>query len=424
MIGNRISAALAVLTLLLPVAASAQDKGDPTDKRIERILRDTPLVDGHNDLPWEIREAYDFWRKPLDLRRNTSALPAPLQTDLPRLRRGRVGAQFWVAWVPSTQTGPEAVEMTLEQIDIIHRMTARYPDALEMAGTAADIRRIHKTGRIASLIGVEGGHQIGNNLAVLRQYYALGTRYMTLTHSDGNDWADSATAAPVHKGLTAFGRDVVREMNRIGMMIDLSHVSAAVMKEVLAVSRAPIIFSHSNARAITDHPRNVPDEILRLMPRNGGVVMVNFFCGFISNDYNRWEANREGELARTAAFYTGQPEQAKAAMAEWDAAHKAPVVTIAQVADHIEHIRDVAGADHVGIGSDFDGILGTSIQGLEGVDTYPALFRELIRRGWKDGDLAKLAGGNLLRTMEGVERVSASLSREAPLLTSVVKPTK
>lgn len=406
---------LAVATsVILPSMAAQPDRpADSADRRIERILRQTPLIDGHNDLPWEIREKYGSGRLALDLARDTSTLPEPLQTDLPRMKRGLVGAQFWSVWIPSSTTGPAAIQTTLEQIDIVRRMVASHPATLEMASSAADIRRIHRAGRIASLIGVEGGHQMGNSLAALRQFYALGTRYMTLTHSANNDWADSATADPVHGGLTAFGKAVVREMNRIGMMIDLSHVSAEVMRQSIAESKAPVIFSHSNARAVMEHPRNVPDDALRLLPANGGVVMVNFYPGFISQAYRARMAARDAEEARIKNLYSGQPERRTAAMAAWDSAHPTPAATIAEVADHLDHIRKVAGAGHVGIGSDFDGIGGTAVEGLEGVDRYPALFRELIRRGWSDRDLAALAGGNLLRAMEGAERAAAAM-RDRP----------
>lgn len=388
---------------------------DATDRRIEKILRQTPLIDGHNDLPWEIREKYDFWRKPLDLSADTSKLPDPLQTDLPRLRQGRVGAQFWSVWIPAALKGPEAVQVTLEQIDIVHRMVERYPRQLEMASTAADIRRIHRAGRIASLIGVEGGHQINNSPAVLREYYRLGVRYMTLTHSANVDWADSATADPVLNGLSPFGRAIVREMNRLGMLVDLSHVSADTMKDVLEETKAPVIFSHSNARAQMDHPRNVPDDVLRMMARNGGVVMVNFYPGFLSTAYRRRMADRAAEETRVGNLYVGQPGRRKAAMHAWDADNPPIEATLADVAAHIEHIRDVAGIDHVGIGSDFDGIGGASPNGLEGVQAYPLLLRELIGRGWSDSDIAKLAGGNLLRATEQAERVAASMKDEPPL---------
>jgi membrane dipeptidase len=406
-----------VLGLLLAGAAAppAPPARDETDRRIERILAATPLIDGHNDLPWEIREKYDSWRKPLDLAADTSQLPARLQTDIPRLRLGHVGAQFWSVWIPGETKGADAIRMTLEEIDIVHRMVERYPRDLEMASTAADIIRIHKAGRIASLIGIEGGHQIGNSPAALRQFYALGARYMTLTHSINNDWADSATADPVLHGLSPFGKAIVHEMNRIGMMLDLSHVSPETMKAALAGTKAPVIFSHSSARALMDHARNVPDEVLRLLPANGGVVMVNFYPGFISTAYRERAAARAAEEARLGNAWSGQPERRKAALDAWDSAHPETNATLAEVADHIEHVRDVAGIDHVGIGSDFDGIDGTAPTGLEGVQTYPALLRELIRRGWSDQDLAKLAGGNLLRVMARVEQVAESMRGEPPL---------
>ena len=400
---------------LLVAAAPAPD----VDRRVERVLRQTPVIDGHNDLPWEIRDRYDFWRKPLDLDSDTSRLEARLQTDLPRMRQGGVGGQFWSVWIPNERKGDEAIRVTLEQIDIVHRMVARYPARLEMASTAADIRRIQKAGRIASLIGIEGGHQIGNSPAALRQFHALGARYMTLTHGKNNDWADSATDDPVHDGLTAFGRAIVREMNRLGMIVDLSHVSPATMRDALGETRAPVIFSHSNARALMDHARNVPDDVLKLLPANGGVVMVNFYPGFLSTAYRGRMAERSAEEARLANLYSGQPDRRKAALEAWDAAHPAVEGTLAEVADHIEHIRKIAGIDHIGIGSDFDGIDGAAPKGLEGVETYPALLAELARRGWSDPDLAKLAGGNVLRVMERVERVAAGMKAEPPLIATI-----
>jgi membrane dipeptidase len=400
---------------LLALAAAPAFAADPLDGRIDRLLSATPVIDGHNDLPWEIRDGFDSWRKKLDLDSDSSRLDHKLQTDLPRLRRGHVGGQFWSVWIPSGLKGDEAIRTTIEQIDIVHRMVARYPAALEMAGNAADIVRIEKAGRIASLIGVEGGHQIGNSPAALRMFYRLGVRYMTLTHTLNSDWADSATDDPVHHGLTPFGKAIVHEMNRIGMLVDLSHVSAATMRDALAASRAPVIFSHSSARALMDHPRNVPDEILRLVTANGGVVMVNFFPGFVSPAYRGHAAERDAETARLANLFPGQPERRKAGIEAWDQAHVEPPATLAEVADHIEHVRAVAGIDHVGIGSDFDGIGGTAPRGLEGVDSYPALFRELARRGWSDPDLAKLAGGNVLRALAGAEAVAASMRGEPPL---------
>ncbi len=265
--------------LALGLLVGAAPARDTPERRVERVLKAMPVIDGHNDLPWEIRDAYDSWRKPLDLSADTSRLEARLQTDLPRMKKGGVGAQFWSVWIPAELKGDEAIRVTIEQIDIVHRMVANYPNRLEMASTAADIRRIEKAGRIASLIGVEGGHQIGNSPAALRQFHALGARYMTLTHSKNNDWADSATDDPVHDGLTPFGKAIVREMNRIGMIVDLSHVSPKTMHDALTATKAPVIFSHSNARALMDHARNVPDDVLRRLPANGGVVMVNFYPG-------------------------------------------------------------------------------------------------------------------------------------------------
>ncbi len=386
--------------------------------RIDRVLSQTPLIDGHNDLPWEIRERYKGDVAAINLRADTRHLPveagqAAFMTDIPRLRAGLVGAQFWSVWIPVNVPGFEAVQMTLEQIDLVKRMSAQYPADFAMAYTAADIRRIHKNHRIASLIGIEGGHQINNSLAMLRQMYDAGARYMTLTHSSNTPWADSATDTPAHHGLTPFGIEVVREMNRLGMLVDLSHVSADTMKAALAVSQAPIMFSHSSARALDDHPRNVSDEVLRAVAANGGIVMVNFAPPYVSAARNRWEADHAAEKTRYnsppfAGLYIGQPERAKAALEEWEAQHPRPATTLAQVADHIEHVRQIAGVDHVGLGSDFDGIPDAPV-GLEGVDRYPALLEELMRRGWSDSDIAKLAGENLLRTMAAAEQVSVRL---------------
>jgi membrane dipeptidase len=391
--------------------------------RVVRILKQTPLIDGHNDLPWEIRERFKGRLTAFDLNSDTSKIPPPpdaaaLMTDIPRLRAGLVGGQFWSVWVPVEITGPQAVQTTLEQIDLVKRIAARYPADFEIAYTASDVRRIHKSGRIASLIGIEGGHQIDDSLAVLRQMYDLGARYMTLTHVRNTDWADAATDVPLHHGLTPFGTEVVREMNRLGMLIDLSHVSPDTMQAALAVTQAPVIFSHSSARAIVDHPRDVPDAILRLVAKNNGVVMVNFFPGYVSAARNQWDADRAAEIARFGSppyggLYIGQPERAKAALARWESEHPRPDTTLEQVADHIDHVRQVAGVDHVGLGSDFDGIPDAP-RGLEGVDRYPALLIELMRRGWTDGDVAKIAGENVLRVMSDAERVAATLRAARP----------
>jgi len=339
-------------------------------------------------------------------------------TDIPRLRRGRVGAQFWSVFVPVEMKGPQAVQATLEQIDLVKAMCARYPRDLAMAYSAADIRRLHKAGQIASLVGVEGGHQINDSLPVLRAYYDAGARYLTLTHSSNTAWADSATDMPVHHGLTAFGKEVVREMNRLGMLVDLAHVSEETMRAALAVTQAPVIFSHSSARALVDHPRDVPDEVLRLVAANGGIVMVNFAPPYVSDARRRWEAERVAEEARNnsppfGGLYIGQPDRAAAALKAWDAAHPKPPVTVADVADHIEHIRKVAGVDHAGLGSDFDGIPETP-DGLESVERFPALLQELERRGWSDAELAKVAGDNLLRVLSQAEIVSTRLRSERP----------
>jgi membrane dipeptidase len=403
------------LMLFLPLTTWA---AEDYEHRVDQVLLQTPLIDGHNDLPWEIRERFKSDVTALNLAAGTSHLPleagqAALMTDIPRLRAGHVGAQFWSVWIPVSAQGFEAVQMTLEQIDLVKRMTAQYPADFAMAYSAADIRRIHKSRKIASLIGIEGGHQINNSLAVLRQMYDAGARYMTLTHSSNTSWADSATDTPAHHGLTPFGVEVVREMNRIGMLVDLSHVSPDTMKAALAATQAPVIFSHSSARALVDHPRNVPDDVLRAVAANGGVVMVNFAPPYVSADRNRWEADHAAERTRFdsppfAGLYIGQPERAKAALTAWEAQHPKPVTTLAQVADHVEHIRQVAGVDHVGLGSDFDGIPDAPV-GLEGVDRYPALLEELMRRGWSDSDIAKLAGENLLRTLAAAEQVSLRL---------------
>ena len=426
---RRLAPILWLLTCLgLAGAAVAAEPG--IDTRIDRVLAETPLIDGHNDLPWEIRTRFKGDPGAVNLGADTSQIPPPadgvaLMTDIPRLRTGHVGAQFWSVWVPVELKGFEAVQTTIEQIDLVKRMAARYPADFEMAYSAADIRRIHKSRKIASLIGVEGGHQINNSLAALRQMYDLGARYMTLTHTRNTDWADSATDAPAHHGLTPFGVEVVREMNRLGMLVDLSHVSPDAMKAALAASEAPVIFSHSSARAIVDHPRDVPDDVLRLVAANGGVVMVNFNPGYVSEACNHWEADRAAEQARFnappyAGLYIGQPERAKAALTAWEASHPKPRATLEQVADHIEYIRKVAGVDHVGIGSDFDGIEDTPA-GLEGVDRFPALLAELMRRGWTDADIAKLAGGNLLRAFAEAERVSAKLRATRPASLAVVE---
>jgi membrane dipeptidase len=407
------------LLLCLPAAWGADDY----QQRVERVLLKTPLIDGHNDLPWEIRDRFKGDVAAIDLKSDTAHLPlkagqATLMTDIPRLRAGLVGGQFWSVWIPTEVKGYEAVQVTLEQMDLVKRMAGRYPGDLEMAYTAADVRRIQHAHKVASMIGIEGGHQINNSLAVLRQMYDAGARYMTLTHTSNTAWADSATDAPAHHGLTPFGIEVVREMNRLGMLVDLSHVSPDTMRAALAASEAPVIFSHSSARALVDHPRNVPDDILRSLAANGGVVMVNFAPGYVSDARRRWDADCAAEQTRFnsppfVGLYIGQPERAKEALAAWEKKNPRPVTTLSQVADHIDHIRQVAGVDHVGLGSDFDGI-GDAPVGLEGVDKYPALLAELMRRGWTDADIAKLSGENVLRVMAAAEKVAVRLRAARP----------
>ena len=337
--------------------------------RARALHAEVPLIDGHNDYPWALRE-HDPGR---DLAQLDIRVPQPaIMTDIPRMREGGVGGQFWSVYVPASMQGQEAVRATLEQIDIVHRMMAAYPDTFELALTADDVERIFTEGRIASLVGMEGGHAIDNSLAALRMFHTLGARYMTLTHSANLAWADSATDDPAHDGLTAFGEEVVREMNRLGMLVDLSHTSPATMDDALRVSAAPVIFSHSSARAVRDVARNVPDDVLRRLPDNGGVVMVTFVTGFLTD---------------------------------------ADEATVADIADHMDHVREVAGADHVGIGGDYDGTASVP-SGMEDVSTYPRLTAELLRRGWPEEDVRQALGLNVLRVMRGAEQVAAQLQTE------------
>jgi membrane dipeptidase len=388
----------ALLLLLFPGLAAAQDAALV---RARRVLAAHPVFDGHNDLPWAIREdpkaagAVELY----DLRART-----PGNTDLPRLKQGGVGAQFWSVYIPGDAKAQGFARLQLEQIDIARRMIARYPDRLAWALTADDVEREMKRGRVASLLGIEGGHAIENSLGPLRAYYDLGVRYMTLTHNPPLDWADSCCEPPRHGGLTRFGEEVVREMNRLGMLVDLSHVSPETMDDALRVTEAPVIFSHSSARALTDVPRNVPDEVLRKLPANGGVVMVTFVPGFVSLDVARAYEAREKAMKEALTAVT-DPLERKAAEAEYRKAHPLPKATVAQVADHVEHVRKVAGVDHVGLGGDFDGF-DEGPKGLEDVSTYPNLIAELIRRGWSDGDLGKLTDGNILRALRRAEEVA------------------
>ena len=371
------------------------------------LLSRHPILDGHNDLPWTLRVADE-----LDL--DTTDLAAPVastQTDLPRLARGGVGAQFWSVFVPADLEGEVAVTTTLEQIDLVHELIRRYPDALELALTSADAERIMAAGRVASLIGAEGGHSIGSSLGTVRALCALGVRYMTLTHNRNLPWADSATDEPSAGGLTAFGREVVREMQRLGMLVDLSHVSPDTMRDALDTAEGPVLFSHSSALAICDHPRNVPDEILARLPGNGGTCMVNFVPPFISQACRDWAEEFTEDMKRRGFDLKNVPGrgQLKAERAAWEAEHPRPRVTLAEVADHVEHVREVAGVDHVGIGGDYDGVDWLP-EGLEDVSRYPALIAELLDRGWSEADCGKLASGNVLRTMRDAEAAARAIS--------------
>ncbi|HXU44593.1 MAG TPA: dipeptidase [Thermoanaerobaculia bacterium] len=399
-------------------AAPAAPAPDPAlVERARRLLDAVPLIDGHNDLPWELRQRAGNHLGPFDLAKDQTALPPgekpPLMTDIPRLRKGGVGAQFWSVYVPVELQGPAATRAVFEQIDVVRRLAERYPNDLELAYSAADVVRIHKAGRIASLIGMEGGHAIDDSLVLLRTFYSAGARYMTITHTKNTDWADSATDEPKHGGLTRFGEQVVREMNRLGMLVDLSHVAPETMKKALAVAEAPAIFSHSSARALADHPRNVPDDVLALLAKNGGVDMVTFVPSFLTEERRAWGAAEDGEEKRLQSLHPEDAGRVKRELEAWKGAHPEPRPGIADVADHVEHVRKVAGIDHVGIGSDFDGITAVPA-GLDGVDKFPVLLAELLRRGWSDADVQKLAGGNLLRVLGEVEKTAERLRRERP----------
>ena len=379
-----------VLAIALTSSPQMFAQGDPL-ARAKALHKQTPLIDGHNDYPWALR-GLDPGR---DFSRAEISKPVPaLMTDIPRLRQGGVGGQFWSVYVPSSMQGKEAVRATLEQIDIVHRMTKRWPETFEMAYTAADIERSFKAGRIGSLIGMEGGHSIDNSLATLRMFYALGARYMTITHSANLAWADASTDTAALGGLSKFGEEVIGEMNRLGMLVDLSHVSPGTMEDALRVSEAPVIFSHSSAKALCNVPRNVPDNVLQLTAKNGGVVMVTFVPGFISQAVADHDAKK---LEGTA-----------------------PRATLSQVADHIDHIRKVAGIDHVGLGGDFDGITQV-VAGLEDVSKYPDLTAELMKRGYQDEDIRKILGLNVLRVMKQAEKVAAGLQKTRQPSTATIE---
>ena len=379
-------------------------------EQARRILKEVPLIDGHNDLPWQYRKRAQNHLERIDLARSTAALSKPMHTDLPRLRAGLVGGQFWSVYIPVELGGPGAVRATLEQIDVVHRLIAKYPDDLELALTADDIVRIHRAGKVASLIGMEGGHSIDNSLAALRQLYRAGARYMTITHWTNIDWADAATVPPEHDGLTPFGREVIREMNRLGMLVDISHVSAATMHDVLDVTVAPVIFSHSSAFGLTHHPRNVPDDVLKRLRKNKGIVMVTFVGAYTTEEVRLFSADLDGEKARLEALFPADSARVRLAMDVWLRKHPQPRVTVADVADHIDYIKRVAGRDYIGIGSDFDGISTTPL-GLEDVSAHPNLIAVLLQRGYSEEEVKKVAGLNLLRVFRRTEKVASRLQR-------------
>jgi membrane dipeptidase len=400
----RLSAIASLATLTIPAMAA-------TPEQIAReVLSKTPVIDGHNDTPHQIAELFGRDFSKFDLNKLPPEVLAKTHTDILTSRAGFLGGQFWSVYVEAGLPQHEAVTRTLQQIDVVHQMVARYPETFAYATTAAEVEAAMKKGKIASLIGMEGGHSIGSSLEILRQTYALGARYMTITHSLTTDWADSATDAPKHDGLSPFGFEVLAEMNRLGMIADISHVSEATMHDVLDKTTAPVLFTHSNARAVTPHPRNVPDSVLKRLPKNGGVVMVTFVPGFTSPERRQWEYEKAAVAGRAKLVFTGNPDGEKAAVDAWVAGNPQPKSTLVQVADHIDHIRKVAGTDHIGIGGDFGGVDELPV-GLENVSTYPALFAELARRGYSKADLAKIAQGNALRVMRGTEAAAAKLLR-------------
>jgi len=409
----RFLTASALVVLAMTVATAQTDYL----ARARALHKQSLLIDGHNDYPWALRE-HDAARSldTLDISR-----PQPsIMTDIARLKEGGIGGQFWSVYTPVELQGQAAVTATLEQIDIVHRMVRKYPQTFELALTADDVERIHKAGKIASLIGMEGGHSIDNSLADLRMFHRLGARYMTLTHTSNTPWADSATDTPKSSGLSAFGEDVVKEMNWLGMLVDLSHVSPDTMEDAIRVSQAPVIFSHSDARALNDHPRNVPDNILQLLPKNGGVIMVTFVPGFVSPKVNEWNKRQTAEQDRLKALTPNDAAGVKAGVDKWTAANPAPEATIGDVADHVDHIRKVAGIDHIGIGSDFDGITQT-VKDLDNVSTYPRLTAELLKRGYSEADVKKILGLNVLRVLREAEKVSKRLQAERGPSTAVFK---
>ncbi len=418
-----ITTALAVMALLQgapAVPTASKTAADPFLARARAILKVTPLIDGHNDVPWAIRIAKE---KPMDVEAYDLRKAAPGQTDLPRMAQGMMGGQFWSVYIPGEDETKKLgyAKVQLEQIEIARRVIQKYPDRLELAVNASQVLPIFRRGKVASMLGMEGGHAIENSLGALRAFYALGARYMTLTHNVTLDWADAAAGPATHGGLTKFGEEVVREMNRLGMMIDLSHTSPETMEDALRVSASPVIFSHSSARALCDVPRNVPDAILRQVAPNGGVVMVTFVPGFVSQEVATRGRERREALKAKLEGVTDEAEK-KRITDEVTAQFKVPKAVLAQVADHIEHIRRIAGVDHVGLGGDYDGT-DELPEGLEDVSKYPNLVAELLRRGWTDAEVKKLVGENILRVWASNEQIAARLKSERPASTATIEST-
>lgn len=406
-------------------ATGVETYATPELTRAHALLATTPLIDGHNDLPWAYRSRFENHLAQMDIADDlTQTLDRPTHTDIPRLRRGGLGAQFWSVYIPIREYPgkPGDMKTVSEQIDVVHRLCELYPDDLEIALTADDIERIFNSGKVASLIGMEGGHSIENSLAALRMTYKLGARYMTITHSLSTEWADSATDIPRHNGLTPFGEEVIREMNRLGMLVDLSHVSPDTMHDALDIAESPVIFSHSSARAITDHPRNVPDDVLHRVRDNNGIVMVTFVPTYISQPLRTWDIAHDAERDRLRELHGEDQDSIDAAMQAWLDANPKPRATLNDVADHIDHIANTAGHDHVGIGGDFDGVSSLP-DGLHDVTTYPDLIAELFRRGWTDADVRKLLGENLLRVLRANEQTAARLQRNRPASDKLIADT-
>ena len=396
-----------IITGSIACAPAEEPLPDDPVERARALHKLVPLTDGHNDLPWQYRNDADrdVWA------RDISQSQPEWHTDIPRLREGQLGAQFWSVYVPASMQGKGAVRATMEEIDIVYQLLQRYPDTFQLTLTADEVEAAFKDGKIASMIGIEGGHSIDSSMGALRMFHRLGAGYMTLTHGTNVPWADASTDTAQADGLTKFGEEVVREMNRLGMLVDLSHVAPATMHDALDVSEAPIIFSHSSSRAKCDHVRNVPDEVLKRLPQNGGVIMVTFVPSFISEEVRQHGIQRGEEADRLRAMRGSTEESVQTGLAAWIETHPMPKATLAQVADHIDHIRQTAGIDHIGIGGDFDGITSVPV-GLEDVSTYPMLTAELIRRGYSDEDVMKILGNNILRVMRKAEEVAARLQME------------